>query len=163
MRRSSLVMPSGRTHLRIELVVLGLCAIGVAVLWSRGTITGWMGGAFLSSYLFSTLFLSPDLDLSYSRVARRWGWARFLWWPYAHIFRHRSVSHHLLLGPLTRILYLVVLFIVLLVGIRFLTGRSLHLELPSWPVIVAIVAGLYLPNQIHTIVDWLVSAWRRFL
>jgi uncharacterized metal-binding protein len=33
---------------------------------------------------------------------------------------------------------------------------------PSWPIIVAVVSGLYLPNQLHSIVDWVWSfRWRR--
>ena len=99
-------MPSGRTHLKIEMIGLLIGTIAVAVLVVEGRIDAWFGGIFLSAYLFSSFFLSPDLDLHNSRATRRWGIARALWLPYSWVFRHRAVSHHLLFGPLTRIAYL---------------------------------------------------------
>jgi uncharacterized metal-binding protein len=57
-------MPSGKTHLRIELFVLPLCVALlfaaqhyqlIAVSWEEMAI-------FAGAYLFSSLMLSPDLD-----------------------------------------------------------------------------------------------------
>ncbi len=70
-------MPSGRIHLRIDLLGWGLCAAGATLLGARSTTDGESATALLLSYLFSSLFLSPDLDLRYSRAAKRRGWARF--------------------------------------------------------------------------------------
>jgi uncharacterized metal-binding protein len=155
-------MPSGRVHLRIEMFGLGVCVLGVAYLVWRGAIDRRLGEVFLLSYLFSSLFLSPDLDLRQSSAAKRWGVGRFLWLPYARIFRHRALSHHLFLGPLTRIGYLSAIVLAIAWGIGLLTGHSLHPVTPSWPIIVAVVSGLYLPNQLHSIVDWVWSfRWRR--
>ena len=153
-------MPSGRTHLKIEMIGLLIGTIAVAVLVVEGRIDVWLGGIFLSAYLFSSLFLSPDLDLHNSRATKRWGIARALWLPYAWVFRHRAVSHHLLLGPLTRIAYLGGILLLLLWVMSFLTGRSLRPALPSWSIFVAAICGLYLPNQIHIVVDRLVSFHR---
>jgi len=156
-------MPSGRTHLRIELLGWALCALGVAALWTRQRIELAPGATFLSSYLFSSLFLSPDLDLHNSRAARRWGVARPLWRPYAWIFPHRSVSHHLFLGPLTRLLYLAGLVGIALAGLRLATGASLRMGLPSAAVFAAAAVGIYIPNQLHTLADRLTTRLKRRL
>jgi uncharacterized metal-binding protein len=55
--------------------------------------------------LLSGLLFSPDLDLA-SHPQRRWGRARFLWWPYRVAVPHRSwISHSLVAGPLLRLVY----------------------------------------------------------
>jgi len=155
-------MSSGRTHLKIEMIGLLIGIIAVVVLVVEGRIDAWLGGIFLSAYLFSSLFLSPDLDLHNSRGTKRWGIARALWLPYSWVFRHRAVSHHLLFGPLTRIAYLGGILLLILWGIGSLTGRSLRPALPPWPLFLAALCGLYLPNQIHSVVDRLVSfRWHR--
>jgi len=154
-------MPSGRVHLRIEMFVLGLCTLVVAFLAHEETIDPWLGATFLVSYLISSLLLSPDLDLRRSHAAMRWGWGRIIWIPYARIFRHRALSHHLLLGPLTRIIYLAVIVLAVAYGLEILTGHTLRPALPPWPVLIAVFAGLYLPNQLHSIADRIWSLRRR--
>ncbi len=81
--------------MKIETIGLLIGTIAVAVLVVEGRIDAWLGGIFLSAYLFSSLFLSPDLDLHNSRATKRWGIARIFWLPYSWVFRHRAVSHHL--------------------------------------------------------------------
>ncbi len=55
--------------------------------------------------LLGSIWLSPDLDMARTLPMRRWGPLRVLWWPYAGLFAHRGVSHHFLLGPLSRVAY----------------------------------------------------------
>jgi len=153
-------MPLGKTHLKIELAVWAACAVGSVFLRAMGALSWTAGGSFLCAYLFSSLFLSPDLDLARSRASRRWGIGRIVWFSYAALCRHRRVSHHLLLGPLTRIAYLGGIVLGLLFGLAFATGRSVSFSRPSWQVVAAILSGLYLPNQIHILVDR-VSSYRR--
>jgi uncharacterized metal-binding protein len=154
-------MPSGRTHLRIEAVLLAVWA-AVAVLFAHRQ---WVGTAviagFTTAYLFSMLLLSPDLDLAKSDSTRRWGPLRWLWLPYAAAFRHRRVSHHPLFGPLTRIAYvgilaLTVLFLCALVG----GNAAPKLVLPV-DLVLAVLIGLYLPNLTHILVDGLQAVWLR--
>jgi uncharacterized metal-binding protein len=143
-------VPSGRTHLAIELGLLGFYAIPLLLLVRAGHIAPWAAAAFAVSYLFSSVLLSPDLDLARSRPARRWRAGRFLWFPYALVFRHRGLSHHLLLGPLTRIAYLGALLAFLLWGAGLLTQE---IRVPRWTVLVPVLVGLYLPNQVHIVMD----------
>ena len=146
-------MPSGKTHLKIEMAALLACLAAVAFLQYERMIDWRAGGTFLFAYLFSSVFLSPDLDLSQSRASQRWGIGRILWLPYAVLCQHRRLSHHLLFGPLTRILYLGAVVLAVFWGISFLVGHSVSFSVPSWQILVAIFLGLYLPNQIHILVD----------
>lgn len=118
-------------------------------------------GLFLSSYLFSSLLLSPDLDLRGSDPYRRWGAASVLWRPYAHFFRHRAISHHIIFGPLTRIAYLGGIVSLALIAVLHFSGKHVQLSIPQWPLIGSLLCGLYLPNQIHTLADALWSRCRR--
>lgn len=154
-------MPSGKVHLRIEIGLLAAGAAASAPLWCAGALPWPETVAFIGSYLFSSLFLSPDLDLYSSRPSRRWGIARVLWLPYSGLFRHRRLSHHVLVGPLTRILYLGAVALLAVLATGLLTKEPLRLSAPTLPLLVAVLSGLYLPNQIHTLVDRLSSLWGR--
>jgi uncharacterized metal-binding protein len=99
-------MPSGSVHFAVEAGLLAGCALVGVELVRRGSLATGSLVAFSSGFAFSMLFLSPDLDLARSGPMRRWGRLAFLWWPYAKLFRHRGVSHHVLWGSLTRLVYL---------------------------------------------------------
>jgi len=154
-------MPSGRTHLRIEVVLLAVWAGAAALCADRG----WVGTAeiagFIAAYLFSMLLLSPDLDLAKSDSYRRWGPLRWLWMPYAAAFRHRRVSHHPLFGPLTRIAYVWILTLTALLVYAFVSRSATPSLVVPIDLVLAVLIGLYLPNLTHILVDGLQSAWVR--
>lgn len=150
-------MPSGKTHTAFELILGPGFLAGFYVLFepSWGEVS-----LFAGTYLLSSLFLSPDLDLHKNRARRRWGPLGFIWAPYSKIFKHRGVSHNLLLGPLTRLIYLGIVFGVVLVGLSYV-GLALPqgFQITIEPRILAVLgAGLYLPNVLHVLLDKLVSA-----
>ena len=154
-------MPSGKTHLRIETLILVLWAGLSVLLVLREWITSSQALLFLGSYVFSMVLMSPDLDLSKSDAFCRWGVLRWIWLPYAWIFRHRQTSHHPLLGPLSRILYIGILVLagtfIYLVGTGNLgprLGLSIELVLPA-------CLGLYLPNLEHILADRISTSCRR--
>jgi uncharacterized metal-binding protein len=154
-------MPSGRTHLRIEVLLLAVWT-AVGVLFAR---QDWIGPAelagFIVAYLFSMLLLSPDLDLAKSDSYRRWGPLRWLWAPYAAAFRHRRVSHHPLFGPITRIAYVGLLALTGLL-VYFLASRTAapRITFPA-KMIYAVLIGLYVPNLTHILADGTQSVWVR--
>ena len=154
-------MPSGRTHLKIEMTVFAGCTVLGLYLVKLNFIAIVHLASFLGSYLFASLFLTPDLDLKQSIAFKRWGIARILWLPYAHLFRHRALSHHILFGPLTRIVYAVLILSLVVSALTHMTSLRIQLHAPGWAVLVSIVAGVYLPNQIHTLADILWSIKRR--
>jgi len=155
-------MPSGTAHTRIEAALLVL-------LWTPAVVFSLIRGwavvsdvlAFDVAYAFSMLFLSPDLDLRKSKASRRWGVLRWLWAPYALVFRHRRMSHHLLLGPLTRIGYLGILAVGGVLLTLFLSGRSVVSFTMPINLLFALLLGLYLPNLTHVLTDRLHSTWQQ--
>lgn len=142
-------MPSGERHLRLELFLLPLFLAGL-YLWELD----WPGlVSFAGAYLFSSLMLSPDLDLRSNHARRRWGILGLIWIPYPKIFRHRGLSHNPLLGPLTRVGYLFLLGFIIVLGLNYFSLAApmriyLHKEL-----VAMIGIGLYLPNILHILYD----------
>ena len=164
-------MPSGKLHLQLEMLVLALLLIAAAVAVAGGWIADgneWRQPAlsFVAAYLFSSLLLSPDMDLARSNPQNRWGILRVLWWPYARLFRHRGWSHNPLLGPLSRVLYLGVIVALLWTGLHYwLSVEMVELgDLVKWwkrqleeEWLWALIAGLLLPNELHILADRLMK------
>jgi uncharacterized metal-binding protein len=147
-------MPSGKVHLRVEtlLLVVGWLPL-MGWLLAVGAIESGDAVAFVFAYAFSMLYLSPDLDLSSSRPTLRWGVLRWLWVPYAAAFKHRNLSHHLLLGPLTRIAYLgILVFGGMAVYVAIARRAMPDLQLPL-RVLLALLCGFYIPNLTHVLLD----------
>ena len=148
------------------MVTLGACIFPLRYLLIGEGIGPNEMAAFSGAYLFSSFFLSPDLDLARSRASRRWGLGRVLWLPYSALFRHRRLSHHLVWGPLTRILYLGGFVLAAAFGIALVTNVELA-GLAAWPpsLLLSVFCGLYFPNQIHILVDrfWSMLTRRRRL
>ncbi len=145
-------MPSGKVHFGFEAGVLAGCAVVAAGFVRRGSLSTGSLVAFACGFAFSMFFLSPDLDLTRSRPTHRWGWLSFLWWPYAKVFRHRGVSHHVIWGPLTRLGYLALVAAAVAAAVAALTGHQLavgRLPVDGW----AILVGVYVPNVAHVLVD----------
>ncbi|MGQ9602146.1 MAG: DUF2227 family putative metal-binding protein [Candidatus Bipolaricaulia bacterium] len=144
-------MPSGRRHLQLELFLLPLALIGLRLLGQD-----WSGLlAFGAAYFFSSLWLSPDLDLRSNDARRRWRPLGFIWIPYTKVFKHRGLSHNLLLGPLTRIGYLFLLGLIVVLVLNYLGLRAnLHLQVRVSKEILGMIGlGLYLPNALHILYD----------
>jgi uncharacterized metal-binding protein len=151
-------MPSGRTHEAINLTLLGLG--GAFYLAQGGSPEEPRALAFLLGYLASTFLLSPDLDLAEKgvRAQGRWGVLGALWRPYGWLFRHRGLSHTWILGPLTRLGYLLLLLFLLyglLKGVAAFMGASLALALPPLPkeVLLCGLLGYYLSQWLHLVAD----------
>ncbi len=137
-------MPSGRVHETVNLLVLP-----PTLYWLPETLTKV---PFAAGYLVGTFWLTPDLDLTTSRPARRWGLLRFLWLPYAWLFRHRGLSHRPLLGAFTRVLYLAALAglgLWLLDSFGYRWQPELNLG-RHW---LSFFAGLLLADALHLLLD----------
>ncbi len=141
-------MPAGRTHLAFELGTLPLwVAAGAYLAIAQHDLV-----VFTLSYTTSSLLLSPDLDLPRTDPSCRWGPLRVLWCPYAHVFRHRGLSHSVLWGPLTRVGYLLGLAAAGWVVAAVLWDVD-------WPTprlgghLPAAAAGLYFPHLLHVMLD----------
>ena len=94
---------------------------------------------FSISYLFSTFFLSPDLDTD-SKPYHRWNILRIFWWPYKSLMTHRGYSHNLIVGPL------------LLGGYSLiLSSPYLFLHTPTVPH--ELILGFIVAYDLHILVD----------
>ena len=94
-------MPSAKTH---DAITFMLAAPSAAAAYAA---TGRVSAALIVgiSFVFGGLMFGPDLD-TVSRQYSRWGFLRFLWFPYRSFFSHRSrFSHGLIFGALLRVLY----------------------------------------------------------
>ena len=101
-------MSSGRTHRLVNLTAATLVPGGAAAGYLLGA---WPGLATISAgYALSTFGVNPDKDLvrrTYEERGRLWG--NFLFWwglPYAILFRHRGLSHVHLIGTFTRVVFM---------------------------------------------------------
>lgn len=102
-------MPSYRTHVSVNL----LLALPVALAAMRCTLlsTPYDMALFAGSFIYGTLFLHPDLDLARNiRLFSFKGLLTLPFRPYSYLFRHRGISHMPLIGTLTRIGWLTLLF-----------------------------------------------------
>ncbi len=158
-------MPSGKAHLRIELLLLAAWSVLGAYLIFVRWVTWLAVAAFCVCYVASMALLSPDLDLVGSRPFKRWGPLRVLWWPYAALFRHRRLSHHWFFGPLTRVGYVLAWIVAIGIAVGWIGARNFRVRLPNAEFLVAIALGLYLPNATHIAADAIQTAckrrWRR--
>ncbi len=87
-----------------------------------GFRNGLIGGV---AFLIGGLWLSPDLDTQ-SRALKRWGYFKFIWWPYTKMIRHRSfLSHSPIIGSFIRILYLSSWIMLLILLIKSMNIESI--------------------------------------
>jgi uncharacterized metal-binding protein len=102
-------MPSSHTHEKWAL----LLAVPLSYIFFK--ISGKILDSiiFFLSFIFGVFMLSPDLDTK-SKIHSRWGFLRFIWFPYRKIVKHRSIiSHFPILGSIIRTLYLIVSLTIL--------------------------------------------------
>tara|TARA_B100000131_G_C18089285_1_gene601514 strand:- start:1291 stop:1839 length:549 start_codon:yes stop_codon:yes gene_type:complete len=101
-------MASGQNHdkaTKICCIPIAIC-IGLFFGLGHGMIAG-------ISFLIGGLWLSPDLD-TYSNSLKRWGFLKFLWWPYRKLIPHRSFfSHSPFIGTGFRLIYIVLLSLII--------------------------------------------------
>jgi uncharacterized metal-binding protein len=128
-------MPSGKTH---DAITFLFVAPTFAAAWQI-TKSVPLASTITFAFLFGGLMFGPDLD-TVSKQYSRWGFMRFLWYPYQSFFKHRSRwSHGLVFGTLLRCIY----FIGVLTIISFLAAY-----------IVAIYTGGDLPRLVEFTRTW---------
>ncbi len=114
-------------------------------------------------YLFGTFFLSPDIDLSYSRVSKRWGPLRIIWFPFQFIFKHRGISHFPLIGTFLRVGYLT------LIGLSvfyILSGLDAGITIKKETLLeygLVILTGIAVADFIHIISDSITTRLKKLL
>ena len=130
-------MPGYRTHDRVALYAAPV--IITASLYILPVQHALVIGA---AFLIGNYYLSPDLDID-SVMNHRWGFLRFIWYPYRVIIPHRSVwSHSGPLSALVRCLYLSI----------FLIPIYPFLALHTYYVLLFYI-GVALADTVHSLTD----------
>lgn len=171
-------MPSGKTHDRITFLLV------VPTFLAAYAFTQELEVAILAALgmLFGGLMFGPDLDIN-SKQYYRWGFLRFLWWPYQKVFSHRSIfTHGIFVGTLVRIMYFflittLVSFIAVCL-LEIVQGKnpnpSLLLNAISSQIIeiiqhiplnylVATLLGVWLGAASHTLADVVTSTFKQII
>ncbi len=170
-------MPNGPVHDRITLAVAALGAAAMQYDTGEWRLTFIYG----ISTLFSGLLFSPDLDL-HSESYIRWGWLRFIWWPYKAALPHRHIlSHGLLIGVVSRIIYLHVMIGLLFIVLRwswyalwigrksdvlqeaqyiYISGFDLYTSIEPGYLLAGFI-GLWIGAEAHTIADMIWSSTKK--
>jgi len=112
---------------------------------------------FAFVFAYGTLFMSPDLDLAYQiRLFSVRGFFSIPFRSYAKFFSHRGLSHNLLLGSATRILWLLGWFtLIFLVLYKTLPTQSTFLTFYKsyQPYILYSLAAICLADWSHLFLD----------
>ncbi len=153
-------MPKAKTHNKVNFVLLAIILSTIyfvppVKVYIYKYATNITVAVFVVSYIFSNYYLSPDLDLKSNACLKRWGPFKIVWRPYSWLFDHRKISHSLLFGTLTRILYLLIagIFILYILDIVALLKFDWRIILQEKYYFIAIISGLYLPGVFHSITD----------
>jgi len=111
---------------------------------------------FSSCFLYATFFMSPDMDLANKiKIFSIRGFLSLPFRFYAWIFSHRGLSHSLLLGSLTRILWLVGLglLILFLMDMPMSKKQLLAFYQHNKPYILYGFAGIFTADVSHLFLD----------
>ena len=140
----------GFEHTRVNL----LCTVAIA---GGMMLTGREDAAYGISLgmVIGTLWITPDLDLTYNDARRNWGPLRWIWNPYASACRHRGINHMYVIGPIMRLLYLALWFAApayFLWTLLTRTGSWPELSVPLPPV-TFVLAGYVAAQWLHLLCD----------
>jgi len=134
-------MPNHKTHEVAGIITTPLVFAGSIY------YTGNMDTALVLSaaYVFSTYYLSPDLDID-SAPYHRWHFLMPLWYPYKTIIKHRSwLSHSGPISATIRFGYMALL--------ALLVAWVFNYPLTFTPWYVILLVGMILADTLHTLLD----------
>ncbi len=152
-------MPGGREH---ELFNTALLCLQAGLFPETSARVGQEAALMeLFGFAVGSYLVTPDLDLAERqrvRPLKRWGPFAWIWWPYGLLFKHRGLSHHWLLGPLSRLGYL------LLIGAAF--GFLRGVDLGAWASahprgLAGFILGYVLAEWSHLLLDRFVKGRKR--
>lgn len=138
-------MPSGKTH-----DIISAFAAPVVIVSSYLILNDPISTLLIStSFIFSSFMFNGDLDMK-SRPYYRWSLFRFIWIPYIHLFKHRSIfTHGLIIGTIIRLIYLLIIPTYILFHYDY--GI---LEIISKNYSICVFVGLECGSALHTISDY---------
>lgn len=144
-------MPSGKTHIRINWIVLLVINI-LLIIFSQDIQIKYLI-FFNICFILTSYFISPDLDIN-SSVYNRWGIFRWIWYPYKELMKHRKKSHSFIWGPISIILNLIIYAAILLLiaaSLDLLVGFTYTFQVLE--IIVIITICIIIVCWVHIIAD----------
>ncbi len=109
------------------------------------------------SFCYASLFMNPDMDLAHKiRLFSLRGLLSLPFRLYSRIFSHRGLSHSVLFGTLTRVLwlFLAALAVAYIFEISFLKEKNLLLFIKSHQsIFILIFSGFFLADICHVFLD----------
>lgn len=158
-------MSDGKTHDRVGLIAGIICSVTAFALFSFPIAIPFFVGWLIALFIFS-----PDSDLM---PKKRTGILAFFLYPYSILFKHRGLSHSLLLGTLSRVVYIIITFLIILfilskMGYVEFNFSNFYTELvhfvsnfsvsnPIYQVLCSFYAGMFGADLVHIILDTLSS------
>ena len=112
---------------------------------------------FAGAFTYSTLYMSPDVDLAYQiKFLSLRGLLTLPFRPYSWVFKHRGLSHTPIIGTLTRVIYLALIaFGILYFAYEFVPtkdGFIAFITLYQTPLIL-VLAGAAIADLCHLLLD----------
>jgi len=137
-------MPSGTQHTWIGCFILFV--VNSIIIFTTQTNEVRLLCIFTNIFLFSTFYLSPDLDIN-SSVYKRWGLLKIIWLPYKKLFNHRQRSHGFITGPISLLLYL-----GLLLSPGFYTLYHINYQFPLTEILLSVTVIIF-SVEAHIVAD----------
>ncbi len=148
-------MAQYKTHTRFNLILALPILLGLTFYTLHPTRPFLV--TFGIAFTYATLFMNPDLDLAHQiKLFSLRGVLSLPFRLYSRVFRHRGLSHHPLLGSLTRILWLALwaLLTFYLINRAFPNHKSLiQFYLSYKPYIFYGFSGIFLADLCHLLLD----------
>lgn len=112
---------------------------------------------FAGTFVYSTLFMSPDMDLAYQiRLYSLRGFFSLPFRSYAQFFSHRGLSHNFVLGSVTRIIWLAawgcLAFVVIYKALPTQSSLLKFYKRHEFYILYAL-AGICLADWCHLLLD----------
>lgn len=144
-------MPSGKTHIKINWIVLVLINVLIIAFSQDISINNFI--LFNIIFILTSYYISPDLDIN-SSVYKRWNILKVIWWPYREIMKHRQMSHSFIWGPISILVYLTIIILIstiLLNEINFLP--TIAFDTLYSDIYIIIIISIVLIVEIHILAD----------
>jgi uncharacterized metal-binding protein len=143
-------MSDGVTHDRVGLMLVPIATLGFGLVSQElhNPSLLWVGAI---AYTVGITHLSPDLDLK-SNPYRRWFLLGFIWHPYQSICPHRGFSHDILVGTLSRVLWLLLPLIAIAGFYLNATATPFSMTVDKQAIVIALI-GLELSAWVHLALD----------
>ncbi len=150
-------MPNYKTHVKVNCLIFlpAWVLLLYFVFDSSFSSLSIISGAFT----YATFFMNPDMDLQHSyKLSSLRGLLSLPFLGYSRVFKHRGISHHPILGTLTRIVW-VTCFGILLLGFYKPFLHSLNdicfFVKHNQDLFIYLFSGILLADLSHILLDWI--------